>query len=155
MSRWGHVNTNDIKALISQGLTIKDMDEDTGLGGVRWDAVISAGLVLKTITCQIPFLVLNLNKSHMLISSIRTYVQTKIFLPSQNGAQQNMSHKSKITQWIKRGQTKKLTVKEVWVKNTWVANQSLRDDVNEEGALRPSGETTTDTPSLEVDSSWK
>ena len=46
-------------------------------------------------------------------------------------------------------------MKEVWVKNTWVANQSLRDDVNEEGAVRPSGETTTDTPSLEVDSSWK
>ena len=69
--------------------------------------------------------------------------------------QQKMSHKSKITQWIKRGQTKKLTAKEVWVENTWVANQSLRDDVNEEGAVRPSGETTTDTPSLEVDSSWK
>ena len=75
-------------------LTIKDMDEDTGLGGVRWDAVISAGLVLKSITCQIPFLFLNLKKSHMLISSIRTYVKTKIFLPSQNGAQQNMSYKS-------------------------------------------------------------
>ena len=38
------------------------------------------------------------------------------------------------------------------MRNTWVANQSLRDDVNEEGAARPTGETTTDTPSLEVDS---
>ena len=33
-------------------LTIKDMDEDAGLGGVCRDAVISAGLVLKSKTCQ-------------------------------------------------------------------------------------------------------
>ena len=64
---WGHEKAHFCSVLWNRQqssfleLTIKDMDQDTGLGGVCWDAVVSAGLVLKSIFCQ--FLRINVTTS--------------------------------------------------------------------------------------------